>query len=407
MKISNPSLNTSDVVILVNGPGELSSYVKPTICALHRDHPQLRITLIFTPCPYSTGKEREIALSIPGVSRVINAREFIRWMLWRKKPKGIQFNRTGVVVFMGGDILYGKMIAKRINYPAVAYSEAYAKWPDIYKKILAPDRMIYEKFREQGFPENQIKIVGNLMVDSIVLKKNRKTISLENGLDPEKKIVSFLPGSREFQVRYTLDFFARTAELMNVSAKGLQFAFIISPFLPKDKLEKQLKKAGLEVRGNRIITKGTTITMISSDIHDAIAASDLIITIPGTNTAEVSIIGTPFISVFPFESCQLIPLEGIYDLIGKVPVLGFIFKNFYVKMMLLKTRFFAIPNIKSGKEIVPELNGTINTNALADKAVSILNDAKILVEMSVQLKACLGAPGAAERIAKEIYEVIP
>lgn len=229
---------------MVNGPGELSSYVKPTVKALHEKHPHFRITILFTPCPYSTGKETEIALAIPGVSRVINAGEFFNWMLRGKLPEKIEFNRIGAVVFMGGDVLYGKMVAKRLRYPAIAYSEAYAKWPKIYKKFLVPDRITYEKFKKQGYPEDQIKIVGNLMVESVRPVQGKPRIFAKLGLDAQKKLISFLPGSREFQIQYTLSFFSEIANKIEIINKDCQFAFIISPYLKRELLNKHLSISG-------------------------------------------------------------------------------------------------------------------------------------------------------------------
>ena len=163
-----------EVVILVNGPGELSSYVRPTVAELVKLSDDLTITLVFTPCPYSTGKEIGIARGFPGVANVIPAKDFMKWALLKMRPKGINFGKKGIVVFMGGDLLYGKIIAKSLKYPAIAYTEAYAKWPEIYKKFLVPDALIFEKLKNQGFPEGQIKIVGNLMVDSIKVKRSKK-----------------------------------------------------------------------------------------------------------------------------------------------------------------------------------------------------------------------------------------
>jgi lipid-A-disaccharide synthase len=141
---------------------------------------------------------------------------------------------------------------------------------------------------------------------------------------------------------------------------------------------------------------------LREDQHDWIAASDLIITIPGTNTAEVAVIGTPMISVFPIEPFQMIPLEGVYELFGKIPVLGFIFKKIYVKIAQDRIRFFAIPNIKAGKEIVPDLRGRIQPINIAEKAISLLHDRNSLEKMSKELKLSLGGTGASLRIAEEI-----
>lgn len=391
-----------DIVILVNGPGELSSYVKPAVRALHEMSPQLRITLVFTPCPYSTGKETAIASAIPGVSRVISDKEFFRWMIMRKPPENMEFNRSGVVAFMGGDVLYGKMVAKRLKYPAVAYSESYAKWPDIYRKYLVPDQMIYEKFRKQGYPENQIEIVGNLMVDSIKINRTKKEFFGLNGMDPGKKLVSFLPGSREFQIKFTLSFYPDVIKKLSAMRKDLQFAYIISPYLPNNKFIGQLKKLGFTIINDHISVNGIPVRIILNEQIDAMAASDMIVTVPGTNTAEVAIIGTPMVSIFPLDSSNMIPLEGTWDILGRIPLLGFLLKRSYVKIMQKRTRFFAIPNIKTGKAVVPELLGKIQAADVADKVDSLLNNPDALKEMSDQLKAALGKPGAARRIAEEI-----
>ncbi len=399
MELSEQKKERSEIIILVNGPGELSSYVKPAIEALNKLLADFRITIVFTPCPYSSGKEMDIARAIQGVSQVVKDSDFVKWMLMGKLPPDIKFGKKGIVVFMGGDVLYGKMIAKKLKYPAIAYTESYAKWPKVYKKYLVPDDKVKEKFKKQGFPNEQISVVGNLMVDSVKTQKDKAAVFKDLGLDPAKKLVSFLPGSREFQVQFTLKFFAETAVEIRELEKGCQFVFVISPYLRAEILEKYLRKHEAAIRDAHIILAGR-------DQHDVIAASDLVITIPGTNTAEVAILGTPMISVFPSNSSELIPLEGINDLIGRIPLIGFFFKKLYVRMLFLKIRFFAIPNIKTGKEIVPELKGRIQPRILAEKAVSMLKSPDKLAEMRTRLKASLGGPGAAAKIAEEINETL-
>jgi UDP-N-acetylglucosamine:LPS N-acetylglucosamine transferase len=391
-----------DIIILVNGPGELSSYVKPTVSAIKKISKSNRIFLVFTPCPYATGKEYLIAQKLPGVFKVIRADEFVRWALFRMQPKKVRFNEKGIVVFLGGDVLYGKMIAKRLKYPAIAYSESYARFPKVYSKYLVPDKKIYNKFLKQKFPKDQLKIVGNLMVDSIKINRTKDQIVRSIGLDPKKKIISFLPGSRYFQVQFTFKYFANTAKELSKLYKNSQFIYVISPYLKPETMKNELRRSGMRIKNGRVSFNETEIILATSDQHDVIAASDLVITIPGTNTAEVSIIGTPMIVVFPLASAQMIPLEGVYELLGILPFIGFFFKNMFVKMVQSKTRYFAIPNIKSGKELVPDYKGAIQPKEIAEKAASMLKDKKKLEQMSAALKKVLGKPGASRLIAKEI-----
>ena len=60
------------VVIITNGPGELSTWVRPVVDNLNQINDSLKdkkkydfsIRLVLVPCPNSTGKEFEVAKSV-------------------------------------------------------------------------------------------------------------------------------------------------------------------------------------------------------------------------------------------------------------------------------------------------------------------------------------------------------
>ncbi|MGV0029477.1 lipid-A-disaccharide synthase, partial [Phormidesmis priestleyi ANT.L61.2] len=58
-----------DILILSNGPGEVTTWVRPVVRALRQqlgdDHSLVRISVILSPCPNATGKEAAIARSYP------------------------------------------------------------------------------------------------------------------------------------------------------------------------------------------------------------------------------------------------------------------------------------------------------------------------------------------------------
>ena len=70
-----------DILILSNGPGEVTTWVRPVVRALRQkfgdDRNQVRISVILSPCSNASGKEAAIALSYPEVDRVQGRRAFL------------------------------------------------------------------------------------------------------------------------------------------------------------------------------------------------------------------------------------------------------------------------------------------------------------------------------------------
>ena len=55
-----------DILILSNGPGEVTTWVRPVVKALREqlghDISQVRISVILSPCPHASGKEARVGL---------------------------------------------------------------------------------------------------------------------------------------------------------------------------------------------------------------------------------------------------------------------------------------------------------------------------------------------------------
>ena len=69
-----------DILILSNGPGEITTWVRPVVKALRNklghDRNNIRISVVLSPCSNASGKEADIALSYPEVDRVQSALGF-------------------------------------------------------------------------------------------------------------------------------------------------------------------------------------------------------------------------------------------------------------------------------------------------------------------------------------------
>ena len=51
--------------LVSNSPGEVSTFVKPVVSALRRQHPDWELQICLVPCPYATGAEANVISEWP------------------------------------------------------------------------------------------------------------------------------------------------------------------------------------------------------------------------------------------------------------------------------------------------------------------------------------------------------
>ena len=75
----NPNLSI-DVLVLSNGPGEITTWVRPVVQALRakfgENRDKLRISVMLSPCPHAMGQEAVVARSYPEIDRVQASEHF-------------------------------------------------------------------------------------------------------------------------------------------------------------------------------------------------------------------------------------------------------------------------------------------------------------------------------------------
>jgi lipid-A-disaccharide synthase len=274
------------------------------------------------------------------------------------------------VLYLGGDLTHAVLVAKKLKYPACAYIQERTAWSKFYKKFFVPDSHTQAKFLKN----DKVKTVGNLMVDSVAdLKK----------WSPEDNVITLMPGSRTWQIKHMTPLYKKIVDFIKMEMPQVEFQIVNSPF-----------EKALSVPGARPIA------------FEEASNSELVITIPGTNTARLAALGIPMLVIFPLDNPEVIPLEGIAHFIGMTPYLGPKFKRFLASSVNKKTKFFALPNIKAKHEIVPEMRGNIDPQAAAKRALSLLKDKEKRVKMSRELLKSLGPGGAAEKIVEEINALL-
>ena len=98
--------------------------------------------------------------------------------------------------------------------------------------------------------------------------------------------------------------------------------------------------------------------------------------------------------------------DGIFGVIGKISFINrfqtFIVRYFYFK----KKKFFAWPNIKAKRMIVPERIGNISPKKIAKEVLFLIKNRDQLKSMCDNLLKERGSRGAAEKLAYIIFNSI-
>ncbi len=405
------------IFIMANSPGELVGWVKPVIEKLKEKQKKVIIIVVIPPCQYASGMEREVVENFPEVDLVVGPSQYLKYLFLGIRPSSFRGVKRGVVVFLGGDPFHAVVLSKRLGLPAVAYMQK-LRWKRYFKKFMVLDQAAREKFMAKRAEENKVFVVGDLTVDGIKLGMSREEVYSRWGLNSGNFIISILPGSRPEMVRYMTPFFLRAAELVKKELPETQFLLALSPFVPKEELvsldESEVSKVfqGAKIKLKKENEKWKLITESDLEVlvvegrqYEALNVSHLIITIPGTHTLEAAYLGIPMLVAVPLNKPEAIPLDGLAGLVGGVPLFGSSIKRWIVRGCAKRIKFTAIPNIRAGREVIPEIRGVIEAEDVAKEAIKLLRDPNGLARIREELREIAGEKGAADKVARIILEV--
>ena len=418
--ISNES---AAVVIVSNGPGELATWVKPVLDYLIKEKsksinlniPNYKLILSLVPCPNATGKEFTVANDWQILDLIIPAKNFLKLLL---KPSLFgSWPRNGVVVFLGGDQFWNVLLAKRLGYKSITYAEWIARWPRWNLHIAAMNEdvrnIIPKKFKKK------CQVIGDLMAD---VKNNLSPIHEINN----KKWIAILPGSKKAKLSIGIPFFLEVADRIKECEDNIN---LMIPIAPTTELEdfiffqsaknpitkyyssniKSIKKIENSIFNYVLETcKNTKIFILQQNSnHNILSQCKLALTTVGANTAELAAINLPMIVVLPTQHLNAMNAwDGIFGIIGRIKLLNriqtFIIKKWYLK----NNKFFAWPNIKANKQIIPERVGIISPKDISDEAIYLLNEKNLLVEQKLNLLKMRGKKGAVKKLSNLILETI-
>ncbi|MBI4634611.1 MAG: lipid-A-disaccharide synthase [Deltaproteobacteria bacterium] len=212
------------------------------------------------------------------------------------------------------------------------------------------------------------RYVGHPLLDAVNDIGPREEILKRLGLDPGKKTVAILPGSRRSEVVKLLPVMLGAAEIISGGPEPVQFLLPLASTLDAASVEQIIGRHRVPVK------------IVPENIYDAIASADVAMVASGTATLETALLNTPMVIIY-----KMSPL------------------TYAIARMIIRVKNIGLVNIIAGKTIVPELiQGEATSERLAAEMNAILADPAKMETIKNDLgniREKLGKPGAAARAA--------
>jgi lipid-A-disaccharide synthase len=399
---------TARMVVAVNGPGELMGWARPFVRSLYALAPDARVTIVFVPCPYATGREPAAAQALFPKATVVPPKQYARFLMGRR-VEGME-RGPGALQYLGGDLYHSKTIAKRIGLTPMTYKFTRRNFAHSFVRFFAVDEANAQAMRSSGAPPDAVRVVGNLVADAVL-------DSLQAPQHPpgEGDSICVFPGSRPPELRALLPFFLDAALKAARTRPNLGVTISISLFTSDEQIAESLRtpdpdfggvSGELTGDGRAVIADGTRVELDRSGTYSALARAQLVIATPGTKCVEAAVLGRPMLIVVPFNRLDEAVLPGPGGYLHRVPLIGKPLKRWLAHSFERRFKYMAQPNIDAGKALVPEQRGYLTPRDVADRAGTVLDDVAGLRATGEELARLYAHDsGASHRMAREALAV--
>lgn len=186
-------------------------------------------------------------------------------------------------------------------------------------------------------------------------------------------VVALLPGSRQQEIARLMPVLLETAR--GILAAHPEVRFMV-PCVSEERERQVLAMAG-----------NFPLETLVGQTHEVLRAARLCLVASGTATLETALFGVPMIIVYKTAAV-----------------------NYWIARSLVEISHIGLVNILAGRGIVPEfIQGAACVEQILPAALELYNAtprrAQMLADLN-QLRAAMGAPGASERAAREILDVM-
>jgi len=403
-------------VLVSNGPGEMSTWVRPLARELARQQPlrpldpqaTCELVLVLVPCPNATGQEDRVGREWGLFTRVLPARRFW-WLLLRPRRHG-PWPREGVVVFLGGDQFWTVLLSARLGYRHISYVEWVARWPQWNDRIATMGERAAARLAPRW--RSRSVMVGDLMADISAAARHDAPLA-------EGEWVALLPGSKRAKLQVGVPFLLEAADQLAALRPGCRFLLPVAPTTttaellsyagPTNPIARFFGARPPRLQGDRWITAGGTeiVLLRQHPAHGPLSQCRLALTTVGANTAELGALGLPMIVLVPTQHLHVMQAwDGWFGLLARLPLFRRLLGVALTAWRMRHRGFLAWPNISAGRLVVPERVGPITPREIAAEAADWLARPERLAATAQELRQLRGGTGAVATLAGLVRELL-
>lgn len=222
-------------------------------------------------------------------------------------------------------------------------------------------------YDEAGIPA---RFVGHPLLERVRTSFGREEFYKKYGLDPARKLVVLLPGSRKSEIGFHMPVLAAAMGQIRDHV-ACQFVLVQAQDIEPGLLEAALPDGAPGLR------------ILREDAYEAMAAADLAISACGTANLEAALLGTPLVAFY-----RVSPL------------------TYAAGRRFVRIGDYSIVNILAGARIVPELiQRDFTPEAVAREAVRLLDSDAARAEQRArfrEIRESLGQEPASRNVADEL-----
>ena len=342
------TVNSKPIFAIVVGEHSGDTLGEGLIRSLLRVYPNAQFIGIGGPKMLALGFESLFAMDELSVMGLVEVLGRIRRLLHVRKSLLDYFTQNKPDVFIGIDApdfnIGLELKLKRRHIKTIHYvSPSVWAWREkrIFKIAKATNMVLaLLPFEKSFYDKHQVPctFVGHPLADDIPMDSDKILARDRLALPQDKKILALMPGSRGTELSKLLGDFFASAKLLQSEDEQLIF---VAPMISEKRVEQfhQLKKE---------LAPDLKVDVILNRTHDVMAASDCLLTASGTVTLEAALIKRPMVICYKFS-----------------PV------TYILARILVKLKWFSLPNLLANTSLVPEL---LQKEVCAEKIVPLVRE---------------------------------
>jgi lipid-A-disaccharide synthase len=214
-----------------------------------------------------------------------------------------------------------------------------------------------------------VEYVGHPLLDEVRVTQDKNLLLQKLGLRAARPVVGLFPGSRKSELKYNLPTILETATLIRDRLPEVQFVMPVAPSFDVTEIHRLLGSNPLSIQA------------VQESVYDIANACDAVLTVSGTVTLQVALVGTPMTILY-----KMAPL------------------TYAVGRRVVKVSHIGLVNIVAGRQIVKEfIQQEATAENLAAEILKILQDShynRNLREELDKVRGLMGEAGCSGRVAR-------